>query len=157
MQMKRRVRKKKIRRSEKRIYRNLEKYLAEERILNEHEEYKQLLPLKKSLDALRSWYLYLEDRRIYKKRFVDSSDYISVEERDGIIIVSGEFSWWVNHAKESWWPDDRTPQVTKYGSEYMTEPFNLKIKFLNKSRQLIAYEFHLGMGSTRRAFRYRWR
>ncbi|HEV2761653.1 MAG TPA: hypothetical protein VGV38_01565 [Pyrinomonadaceae bacterium] len=91
----------------------------------------------------------------HRQRFLEYLDEEKLTRGRGEIRVRGRFIWWPERVKitEPWWPDDRTPDVSKYGGKYMSEPFAAALRLEGGGRPRLRYVFTFGAGKTARRFR----
>jgi hypothetical protein len=99
--------------------------------------------------------LMLDRTWAHRKRFLEYLDDESISLRPSEIYVEGRFIWWPWRGKitEPWWPDDRRPEVAKYGGKYMSEPFKATLRLSEGQRRGLRYSFTFGAGKTMRRFR----
>ena len=92
----------------------------------------------------RSWFLELPD--------IDTITKIGRPESG--FQLSGEIIWWAEgkDAEGEWWPQDRIPDVTKWGGKYVAEPFEARVFPLWHKKRGLSYEIEFGQGSTYQLF-----
>jgi hypothetical protein len=156
--MKRRIVKKRMRKLEGDLSLALKQYIAKPEAEMENESDKDLLQVRWRIYDLVYYHLKLDPDWSKKDWFLDLLDIDSLEINRGqvtLIVVAGKYDWWAagrDAEAAEWWPTDRVPNVTKYGSRYMTEPFTARIRLKNGQRERLLYRFKFGAGSTYRTF-----
>ncbi|HEY0078241.1 MAG TPA: hypothetical protein VGB73_06315 [Pyrinomonadaceae bacterium] len=153
--MKRRRVRKQLRKYERRLAAAVELCLSSplERLTGEWSE--AALELLRAVNNVVCLSLMLERSWPHQERFLEYLDDESIALRRSEICVEGRFIWWDLRGKvaEPWWPDDRTPEVTKYGGKYMCEPFRATLRLSEGQRRRLRYSFSFGEGKTARRFR----
>jgi len=147
-----------MRKVEARLNLALRRYLTKPTRLTENEDHKEMLSIRCSIYDLVYSYLKLDPDWSKISWFLELLDIDSVEISRGpraLIIIEGKYDWWAARRDAEaavWWPDERVPNVTKYGARYMTEPFTARMQLQKDRQKRLRYEFEFGAGNTYRLF-----
>jgi len=116
---------------------------------------KKVLLIRWAIDELIYYHLMLDSTWNTKARFLEVIDINAITLDSATVNIVGEYFWWPMASGEGileWWPNDRTPDTTKRGAKYMTEPFAANVFLLKGKRRPVRYTFEFGCGSTYRIF-----